>query len=61
MSGPKADRPKTILVLDARHCAQVCNESVIAALKEKFADPASHGFGQVWLVGPVVGRSKRLA
>jgi hypothetical protein len=55
------DGANIVLALDVRHCAQLAHGQVIAALKSDFNDPAKHGFAQIWLVGPVPDRCRKVA
>lgn len=56
-----ADRSSIVLALDIRHCAQLAHGKVIEAFRNNFRDPASYGFAQIWLVGPMTDRCWKIA
>ena len=54
-------RARTMLVLDARHVAIFASDSVVAEFWKTVADGAAlYGFAQIWLIGPIAPRSRRL-
>jgi len=47
----------TLLALDVRHVSVLASEQVVQSVERLFGDPCrSHGFGAVWLVGPLDSR-----
>jgi hypothetical protein len=57
---PVQQRPSLILALDARHCGMLADDDVVSAFMREFGEPRAFGFAQLWIVGPVVARCRRL-
>jgi hypothetical protein len=58
---PADDRRRTILALDARHAGLLCDDDVLDEFEASGPPAASYGFDQIWLVGPIPARCRRLA
>lgn len=57
----EADRPNTILILDAIHSGVLADDSVVAAYMERYGSPTQHhGFASVWIIGPTAQQSSRV-
>jgi hypothetical protein len=52
-----AQKDATLLAIDVRHVSVLVAEEVVRTVEQTFGNPCtSHGFGAVWLVGPVDSR-----
>lgn len=58
---PPSMRPKTVLVLDARHLAIFASQPVLTEFRAAFPQVSTYGFAQIRLIGPLAARSERLA
>lgn len=58
---PPAQRPHTVLAIDARHAGVLATTPILEAYANRFGAPAGEfGFASVWLVGPTVQHCARI-
>ena len=57
-----AAKAQMLLAVDVRAVGVLASPPVVAAVEQRFGDPcATHGFGAVWLVGPLESHSTRFS